>query len=640
MADIYRYVLPTDGRCIRVFTIRPGVEQDEIHIELQKDPVSLDNEEHVPYEALSYVWGSESDRAPVRFGASGQFSLSLTRNLAEALRFLRYPNRPRTMWADAICINQENGAEKSAQVSIMGDIFREATHVVAWLGLETDTTRRAVELFEEMGSQVEIVNWETGARRPSATARNEALCDSTSALPYTALDGQAIMGVLERPWFRRLWVRQEIQLARAASLLIGTFSIPWIYLQTGVFCIYYRASHFTPFDEVTRTATFDFATSVCKPSDIHLHLLRNSLRGTQCRDPRDRIYSVLSLLRDQPWLDITPDYGAPAAEVYRDIALKYISTVKRVALLESCQLTEPASALPGLCSWVPDWSVDQSSQPVFGPTSLGTMLFSDVTYQGDGVLRVAGVEHSSVLHCQEIDEEIVLAGLNSLHEFLSKISPSKDMENVPYVSGGSLLDAVSNTLYRPGFRHHSPPSLTHVPSYDGVKRHVGAFLATGPLGSGDAIPHIIQWVWRRLRGVRLFTTPDGYFGLASKWIRAKDQIVLFPGAQHPTVLRRWEDSSRFKVVGSCYLHGVMQGEPFLGPLPVGVRQVLGSEDEAGHLRYENSSTGEVTLEDPRFRMRGIDVAPYEDRWKRGEWAKVEASLLKEIDVKLVDFFLI
>lgn len=615
------------------------MEQDKVHIELQEDPVSLDNEDHVPYEALSYAWGSETDRESVTFGAGGQFSLSVTQNLAEALRYLRYADRPRTIWVDAICINQNDDTEKSTQVSIMGDIFREASHVIAWLGLETVTTRRAVELFEEMGSQIEIVNWETGDRRPSATARNKALCDSTSPLPYTASDGQAIMEVLERPWFRRLWVRQEVHLAREASLLIGTFSITWIHIQTAVICIYYRASHFTPFDEVTRTTTFDFATSFCKPNDIQLNLLRNSLRGTQCRDPRDKIYSVLSLLRDQSWLNIMPDYGAPAAKVYRDMALKYMSAVQRLALLESCQLTEPASTLPGLCSWVPDWSTDLSPQPIFGPSSMGTMLYSDILYQDDGVLRVSGVEHSSVLHFQEIDEEIVFVGLNSLHEFLTKISPSKDMECVPYISGGSLLDAVSNTLYCPGFRHHSPPSLSHVPTYDDVKWHIGSFLATGPLVSGDDIPHIIQWVWRRLRGLRLFTTPDGHFGLSSKWIRPKDRIVLFPGAQHPTVLRRWEDGG-FKVVGSCYLHGVMQGEPFLGPLPAGVNQILYSEDEAGCLRYKDLNTGVITLEDPRFRMLGIDVTPFEDRWKQGEWMKLDASVLKDIGVKLVDFLLI
>lgn len=77
----------------------------------------------------------------------------MTRNLAEALFHLRYTDRPRTMWVDALCIDQENDRERSAQVSMMGEVFGRAARVIAWLGRETDTTARAFELTAKIGSQ-------------------------------------------------------------------------------------------------------------------------------------------------------------------------------------------------------------------------------------------------------------------------------------------------------------------------------------------------------------------------------------------------------------------------------------------------------------------------------------------------------
>ncbi|KAL8366068.1 hypothetical protein RB595_004717 [Gaeumannomyces hyphopodioides] len=90
------------------------------------------------YEALSYVWGSPDDCLPVIM--DGSFSLSITKNLHSALQHLRSEKKPRTIWADAICINQ--------QVRLMGDLYRNAGRVVAWLGPEADDSTLALELAE------------------------------------------------------------------------------------------------------------------------------------------------------------------------------------------------------------------------------------------------------------------------------------------------------------------------------------------------------------------------------------------------------------------------------------------------------------------------------------------------------------
>jgi hypothetical protein len=56
------------------------------------------------YEALSYVWGTESNPAFVSVSSSNN-TISITRNLEIALRRFRQLEEPRIMWIDALCID-------------------------------------------------------------------------------------------------------------------------------------------------------------------------------------------------------------------------------------------------------------------------------------------------------------------------------------------------------------------------------------------------------------------------------------------------------------------------------------------------------------------------------------------------------
>ena len=77
------------------------------------------------YEALSYVWGDESVRAPIL--ANGVLT-TVTTNLESALRHLRLPDEARVMWVDALCIDQNDMSERNHQVSIMGEIYSCCSH--------------------------------------------------------------------------------------------------------------------------------------------------------------------------------------------------------------------------------------------------------------------------------------------------------------------------------------------------------------------------------------------------------------------------------------------------------------------------------------------------------------------------------
>ncbi|KAF2649452.1 hypothetical protein K491DRAFT_610731, partial [Lophiostoma macrostomum CBS 122681] len=112
---------------IRLLHLEPKSASGSLNCTLEC--VSLDN--FPPFEALSYVWGDPGDTISM-FCEGSLFEA--TRSLHTALTNLRLPNAVRTMWVDAICINQKDDVEKSRQVPLMGKIYSLAKKVVVWVG--------------------------------------------------------------------------------------------------------------------------------------------------------------------------------------------------------------------------------------------------------------------------------------------------------------------------------------------------------------------------------------------------------------------------------------------------------------------------------------------------------------------------
>ena len=143
---------------IRLLTLLPGVFGTKIRITIRSTVLS---KSLVPeYEALSYVWGSTKRKACVYIQeAEGESTMGITRNLDEALQKLRYEDEPRTLWIDAICVDQSNIPELGHQVVQMADIYPQATRVVIWLGPERNDSALAMRRLNALGSTVEV-NWD------------------------------------------------------------------------------------------------------------------------------------------------------------------------------------------------------------------------------------------------------------------------------------------------------------------------------------------------------------------------------------------------------------------------------------------------------------------------------------------------
>ena len=79
----------------------------EAEIRCQVFESSLDD--HPEYDALSYAWGDPNVIMPIFFHGHKH---QITTNVHLALHYIRFENRERIMWIDALCVSQKATLER------------------------------------------------------------------------------------------------------------------------------------------------------------------------------------------------------------------------------------------------------------------------------------------------------------------------------------------------------------------------------------------------------------------------------------------------------------------------------------------------------------------------------------------------
>jgi hypothetical protein len=174
--------LSREANFIRLLRILPSQDKDaNLECELLEYALQESDTAYQPYEALSYVWGSE-DKPQTIF--VNERELGVTQNLFAALHRLRNRQFSRIIWADAICINQTDIREKEHQIGFMAVVYAKASRVLVWLGESDDDSDYALDLIRAAGEK--------------------------SILPSdTEAFQQSIIPLLNRPWFHRIWVGSQ-----------------------------------------------------------------------------------------------------------------------------------------------------------------------------------------------------------------------------------------------------------------------------------------------------------------------------------------------------------------------------------------------------------------------------------------------
>jgi len=289
----YTYILLNEERQeIRLLTLHPGTFSSEIRLSLDITP--LTKVKTPLFEAVSYTWGSAENPVNIFIGDSGRSQLAVTQNLAEALPRLRYQDRPRVLWIDAVCVDQKNLEERSQQVNRMADIFSKASKVLVWLGPAKYDSSLALELFQEIASYVYV---DKRTEKLVAISDHEDWADKYYGLPFQEDELKAILHLFRRPWFSRLWIWQEVHLSSNDPVLIcGNLEMSWSAFRTAAICLYQKPQDkFDGLLEYFDLHEVVYSLCIGMPGASVEELLYRTKR-CQCTDPRDRIYAILSLL--------------------------------------------------------------------------------------------------------------------------------------------------------------------------------------------------------------------------------------------------------------------------------------------------------------------------------------------------------
>jgi hypothetical protein len=351
LVEAYTYSpLDEEAQEIRLLTLLPGTFSSEIRLTLDITPFT---EFHIPdFEAVSYTWGSTENPVSIFIGKCGRKVLAVTRNLAEALPYLRYEDKPRVLWIDAICVDQQNLQERGQQVKRMVDIFSRAKRVLVWLGPESDSSSLALHVFQEIDAHVEI---DESTMALTATTDEVHWVDLSLDLPFNGVELLSVSEFLHRPWFERLWIWQEVHLASGdIEVMVGGRTIAWNTLKLAVSCLCFKPTAYFGQGEAffkRLPAVFD----LCHGSGGNpINSLIDNSKHSVCSDPRDKIYALLSLLQNPSEIGIEPDYTKSVYQTYQDATLSLIESSNTLQILV---VVETHDHLEGVPSWVPNVSL-------------------------------------------------------------------------------------------------------------------------------------------------------------------------------------------------------------------------------------------------------------------------------------------
>jgi hypothetical protein len=312
---------PLPPRHIRIFTLLPGSLEPEIRGEFTR-PFILDTDFYPgacfgeksygqrSYEALSYVWGPPEPASTIQ--VNGQ-PFSVRPNLAAALKVLRYKDRPRDLWIDAICINQLDFAERNSQVAVMYKVYRKADVVLSWLGEEEEGTLEVLDTLIKTKGEIRKLLRIYDKQKHSRTSVKDL---ETSAQRWL----RRFVALCTKPYWTRVWIIQEVLSARKNSLLCGSNSLPLYYFFDA--CLDIMRLRGLEIDVGIPPACY--LAQQYRPREVRLELSGLvdlcSKCNSKCQDPRDKIYGVLSLA--QPTFDIAPDYKKSLLELYAEVSSK------------------------------------------------------------------------------------------------------------------------------------------------------------------------------------------------------------------------------------------------------------------------------------------------------------------------------
>ncbi|KAK1081477.1 hypothetical protein LTR33_004655 [Friedmanniomyces endolithicus] len=322
---------------------------------LQCELRTLNIDTNLAYVALSYTWGDSGDFATITLGS---VRIRAQRNLVEALRTL-YNLGHRLVWADALCINQTDLAERGVQVSLMRNVFERAQEVLIFLDSVSDRASVPEPLLGLLcASHADTVCFLSKAEVVMQDMRSYAV----------------LRNLLKSRYWQRAWIIQEIAVASRVNVVLANHKIPWsnlsilgstlmsVLAMTDHNSIARLSSDMDTDDELADGVAWLFSLDIIRTQKgTSLLNILNISAGSKQREDIDVLYSKLGLAFDTSQLIQRPDYSKTCREVFVELANNYIREKKSLKVICSANLQSlkyekdlDITSL-GLPSWIPDW---------------------------------------------------------------------------------------------------------------------------------------------------------------------------------------------------------------------------------------------------------------------------------------------
>ncbi|KAK5654000.1 hypothetical protein OQA88_7677 [Cercophora sp. LCS_1] len=305
---------------------------DRIRCRLLEFPLQKSTKATEAYEALSYVWGSPENRRSILVGGH---DLLVTENLYVVLLHLRNHFVERLLWIDAICINQKDFSERSRQVQMMAQVYAKATRVVVWLGDATADSSLALERIRIAAEQHSAPPRITGTGTALDEFRDAA--ERTGRSATGGSDLKAIVDLLGRPWFERIWVLQEVGAARHILIMCGSTEVDGYTFCLGLNALNLSYEAYPGSYSLIRSVTYLMRGAIFRPRHITttrpggrfsldirpLGDLLDMYHSRQATDRRDKVYAMLGMSSDDDVAaSIVPDYDqatSPWEDLFRNL---------------------------------------------------------------------------------------------------------------------------------------------------------------------------------------------------------------------------------------------------------------------------------------------------------------------------------
>ncbi|KAK4446584.1 heterokaryon incompatibility protein-domain-containing protein [Podospora aff. communis PSN243] len=590
---------------IRLLTLVPSPDS-AAPINGALEVVSLD-ESHKPYDALSYAWGDPNITAPILLNGQEK---QVTVNLQSALRHLRHESEPVTLWADAVCINQDDIAERSHQVGQMGHIYSTARSVLVWLGeeREDDDSHLVANQIASCGVGKDMIPF------PPPGPEAERLLQAASQF-------------VRRDWWSRLWVIQEVLLAEELTLCLGRRRFPEMDVWIGVSGFIIPLGRSSSDSDCSSEDTEQDAESgeLPLPEPTHgrtLFSLLEAFCDRQCSQTVDRVYGLLGVADDADQYE-APDYSKSSEEVFTGVAVQgFTNQDCGPRILCFAGQGDSRSNKLKLPSWVPDWTSRRYNclapptaylpsqlqhAPEFSFSSdLATLRLRGAVF--DTVASVIPIHPASQGSCLPPDRFVAdgkpllyKTGITRLEAVFRMLTHDLHLVTDKRLAKGTkyFCDAVSAFLYSLGQPNAKDDGNNPQVNGETCPDYITGFLHwLGEDRGGRSDQQILELlmgedksdtrrIWKRRKdemtrgkwsyhafyyisrtfsnsmgGGHLLETESGLFGMASSLAQKGDIVCVLFGCPMPIVMRQAGES--WRIVQSCYIYG-MDGETALEP---------------------------------------------------------------------------